>query len=98
FEIMAETGTLGILAYGFIIFNFFRETRRLLALAGDDIQQRCIALGLEGIVVVYLIHGVVNNLGPSDKIDIALWATLGLAVRLRYLREKERANSLPHST
>jgi len=91
FEIMAEMGTLGILAYGAIILCFFRETRRLLELAGDNVQQKCIALGLEGIVVVYLIHGVVNNLGPSDKIDIALWATLGLAVRLRFLREKELA-------
>ncbi len=89
FEIMAETGTLGIIAYAFIILCFFRETRRLLDLAGEDIRQRCIALGLEGIVVVYLIHGVVNNLGPSDKIDIAFWATLGIAVRLRFLRERE---------
>lgn len=91
FEIMAELGTLGILAYVFILACFFRETRRLLALAGEDVRQRCIALGLEGIVVVYLVHGVVNNLGPSDKIDIALWTTLALAVRLRFLRERELA-------
>jgi len=88
FEILAELGITGLAAYVLIIDCFFRETRRLFDLAGENPNLRAIAIGLEGAMVVYLVHGVVNNLGPSDKIDIAFWATIGLAISLRCHVEK----------
>ena len=92
FEILAELGVTGFAAYLWVVGCFFRETRRMARLAGKDPQRLALALGLESMMVVYLIHGVVNNLGPSDKIDVAFWTTCGLAVSLRCWFEKEKAN------
>jgi hypothetical protein len=63
-------------------------------LAGKNPQHLALALGLESMMVVYLIHGVVNNLGPSDKIDVAFWTTCGLAVSLRCWLEKEHIGQI----
>ena len=93
FEIMAELGLVGLAAYFFILTAFFKETRRMFALATHDPNMRAIAIGLESVMVVYLIHGIVNNLGPSDKIDIAFWATCGLAVSMRCYLEKRASES-----
>jgi O-antigen ligase len=89
FEILAELGVTGFAAYLCVVGCFFRETRRMARLAGKNPQPLALALGLESMMVVYLIHGVVNNLGPSDKIDVAFWTTCGLAVSLRCWLEKE---------
>jgi len=91
-EILAELGIVGFSAYCFVLVSFFRETRRLFRLAGGDPGLRAAALGLEGAMVVYLVHGVFNNLGPSDKIDIAFWTICGLAAALRAAAERDRSN------
>jgi len=88
FEILAELGIVGLAAYLYVIRCFFRETRRFRALAGNDPRLRALCLGLEGMMVAYLAHGIVNNLGPSDKIDVAFWTTCGLAPSLRCYLEK----------
>jgi len=92
-EILAELGILGLVAYLTIIAFFFRETRQLYRGAAGDPNIRAIALGLESMMVVYLIHTVVNNLGPSDKIEVAFWTTLGLAVSLRCAVTGQQARS-----
>lgn len=82
-EILAELGVVGLFAYSLVIFAFFIETRRLYRLGKDDPNIRALSFGLESMMVVYLIHAFVNNLGPSDEIDVAFWTTLGLAAALR---------------
>jgi O-antigen ligase len=90
FEILAEMGLVGLSVYFWAVAAFFRETAKLFWLAGENVEGRALAMGLESMMVVYLIHGVVNNLGPSDKIDIAFWTTMGLAVSLRCYYERTK--------
>ncbi|MCG3199342.1 MAG: hypothetical protein GHCLOJNM_03856 [bacterium] len=94
-EILAELGVVGLVAFGFLVAMFFLETHRLFRLAGEDPWLRALALGLESMMVVFLVHAFVNNLGPSDEIDIAFWSSLGLAVALRAGVQRASANSLP---
>ncbi len=88
-EILAELGVVGLFAYCLLIFSFFIETRRIFQLAGDRPEIRAVSLGLEGMMVVYLTHALFNNLGPSDKIDIAFWTTCGLASSVRCIMQKQ---------
>lgn len=82
-ELMAEVGLVGLASYLFLIFAFFVETRRIAARARENPYLKSVSLGLESMMLVYLIHAFVNNLGPSDEIDIAFWTTCGLAVAIR---------------
>ncbi len=94
-EILAELGVVGLFAYTLLIFSFFIETRRIFHLAGERPEIRALSLGLEGMMVVYLTHALFNNLGPSDKIDIAFWTTCGLASAVRCILQKQGMTSPP---
>lgn len=82
-EILAELGVFGLLAFLLLIVGFLLETRRIYRLASDWPEMRAFSLGLEGMMLVYLVHALVNNLGPSDKIDICFWTLCGLASSVR---------------
>lgn len=88
-EILAELGVVGLFAYCLLIVSFFIETRRIFYLAAGRPELRALSLGLEGMMVVYLTHALFNNLGPSDKIDIAFWTTCGLASAVRCFLQKQ---------
>jgi O-antigen ligase len=90
-EILAELGAIGLLAYVLVIGAFFIEVQRFTRLAGENPRLRALGLGLESMMVVYLVHAFVNNLGPSDEIDIAFWSTCGLVVTLRCALQRENA-------
>jgi O-antigen ligase len=88
-EILAELGVVGLFAFCLLILSFFIETRRVFRLAEGRPAIRALSLGLEGMMVVYLTHALFNNLGPSDKIDIAFWTTCGLASSVRCFLQKQ---------
>jgi hypothetical protein len=88
-EILAELGVVGLLTYLVMILTFLLETRRLYKLGQAQPFLKGLALGLEGMMVVFLLHAIVNNLGPSDKIEIAFWTTCGLASAARCVLQKE---------
>jgi O-antigen ligase len=78
-EIAAESGMVGLLAFGFLIFTFYRELFRIVRQTPRG-TLRSLAIGLGGALISYLVHAVVNNLGPSDKIGISFWMIFGLLV------------------
>lgn len=82
-EILAELGIIGLFAFQLLIVAFLIETRRIYRLGVDSPEIRAFSLGLEGMMLVYLVHVLVNNLGPSDKIDICFWTLCGLAPSVR---------------
>lgn len=86
-EIAAEGGLLGLAAFALLLFVFFHRAHRLAARLPRG-NLRCLAIGLAGAMLSYLVHAVVNNLGPSDKLGVSFWLILGLLVVVEQLSEK----------
>ncbi len=75
FEIMAETGVIGLSVFLVMIYVFFREAS--VQDPGDrDPFISCTLAGVKGAMIAFLVHAFFNNLGPSDKIGISFWLLL----------------------
>jgi putative inorganic carbon (HCO3(-)) transporter len=78
-HLLAESGLAGAAAYTFFLGCFFRQVSRLRKRCGD-LFLRTVLTGVAGAMLTYLVHGMVNNLGPSDKIELSFWLMPGLVV------------------
>ena len=83
-EILAETGFLGLIAFLGLVVTFFRESFKLLKELNDSFWLSLTA-GVVGAMITYLVHGVVNNLGPSDKLELLFWILIGMPILIRKL-------------
>ncbi|MBE7560956.1 O-antigen ligase family protein [bacterium] len=86
-EIAAESGIIGLAAFAALIAVFYGRMTRLarrLPRGGP----RCLAIGLGGAMLSYLVHAFVNNLGPSDKIGVSFWLLFGLLAVVERLAEE----------
>ncbi|MBD3266628.1 hypothetical protein GF373_08160 [bacterium] len=88
-ELMAETGVIGLAVFLFMMYMFFRESFIVLFLTKSRFRQVFI-IGLQGAMITYLFHAFVNNLGPSDKIAITFWFSLGIIPALKNLAMEEQ--------
>ncbi len=101
-EIMAETGIIGITVFLLMIQQFFRQCY-LLQKRITDRFQRVFLIAMQGAMITYLFHALLNNLGPSDKISLTFWFLLGMVPALQYLAERSEEQSkneqknTPHS-
>ena len=89
-EIAAESGLPGLAAFTLLVALFFYELGKLLRVLPRG-ALRCLAIGLGGALISYLVHAMVNNLGPSDKIGISFWLLFGLLVVAGRLAREEGA-------
>jgi O-antigen ligase len=83
-EILAETGFLGLVAFLGLIVTFFRESLKLIKELNDSFWNS-LTIGVMGAMLTYLVHGVVNNLGPSDKLELLFWILIGMPILIRKL-------------
>lgn len=88
-EVAAETGTLGLLAFLWILFAFFRQGISYY-FKETSLFRRTLLCGTFGAMITYQVHGLVNNLGPSDKMQILFWMTLAMVPVISTLREKDQ--------
>lgn len=86
-EVLAESGVLGAAAFALMILFFVLEARRLRRRCADRFLRAALT-GVLGAMVTYLVHAVVNNLGPSDKIGLYFWVLLGLVPVVGRLMEQ----------
>ena len=87
-EIAAESGVLGLAAFAGLILVYYRRMARLARRLPRG-SLRCLAIGLGGAMLSYLVHAFVNNLGPSDKIGISFWLLFGLLAVVERLSAQE---------
>jgi O-antigen ligase len=77
FEILAETGLIGLSAFLLMLIVFFREAT--IRDPGDrDPFVSCVLAGAKAAMISFLVHAFFNNLGPSDKIGISFWLLLSM--------------------
>ena len=77
FEIMAETGVIGLSVFLLMLFVFFREAT--VQDPGDrDRFVSCALAGAKAAMIGFLVHAFFNNLGPSDKIGVTFWLLLAV--------------------
>ncbi|MGI6375278.1 MAG: O-antigen ligase family protein [Anaerolineae bacterium] len=90
-KIAAETGVVGLLAYGFLIAIILAYLVRLLStpLLGDDL--RVCVLGILGIVVGMLAFGVGSNAWDIEPIAPMFWSWFGLVSARAELPRSEPA-------
>lgn len=77
-QIWAETGMLGIIAFFWIIFLFFRLTRNCLKI----LNQRGLTIGLIAAGTAFLIHNLVDYSYFISQVSFHWWVLLGLGVSL----------------
>lgn len=95
FEIMAETGVIGLSVFLLMIYMFFREAT--VHDPGDrDLLVSCTLAGAKGAMIAFLIHVFFNNLGPSDKIGISFWLLLSLVPCCARLAEQSLGEGWNH--
>jgi O-antigen ligase len=85
----SETGLLGLAAFAWLVVQVVRVALRGLRMAGEP-WARAMAVGLLGLVVAFLVHGVVDV--PYFKNDqaLAFWALLGVQLGSLQLRRNRR--------
>lgn len=83
-EILSDAGLPGIAAFFWVVAVFFREAFRTMARARTPLLKGA-ATGAAGAMITFLTHGLVNNLGPSDKMGLGFFGLLGLMVVLSRL-------------
>jgi len=88
-EIMAESGSLGLITFIVLIGFFFIETFSLRCRCKDKFLRATLA-GTMGAMITFLVHAFVNNLGPSDKISLSVWVLIGLVPVVGHLMEKSK--------
>jgi O-antigen ligase len=77
FEILAETGVIGLSVFLLMLFVFFHES--IVHDPGDrDRLISCTLAGTRAAMIGFLAHAFFNNLGPSDKIGISFWLLLAM--------------------
>lgn len=91
-EILSESGILGGIAYSILIGVFALEARRLRRRCQDRFYHTLL-IGIPGAMITYLVHAIVNNLGPSDKIAIYFWLFIGLIPLISHFMEKQRGRT-----
>lgn len=87
-EIFAETGIIGVSVFLFMIFVFFQRCIILQRRIRSEFLTVFI-IAMQGAMITYLFHALLNNLGPSDKIAIMFWFLLGMVPTMEYLVERE---------
>ena len=85
-EIFAETGIVGLFAFLGMIWVFFREGYKLSKKITDPFLSG-VNLGTMGAMVTFLIHGIVNNLGPSDKLELLFWTLIGMPIVIKQIND-----------
>jgi O-antigen ligase len=88
-EQLAEGGLIAASLFLWVLWTYLAEARRIYRKTLGNIFCRTALLASFGAVLSYLIHGQVNNLGPSDKISVTFWFLLAIpAITERiYLKE-----------
>lgn len=81
-----ETGLLGLIAFAWLLVVAFREGLRGLR---SDPWPRMLSIGLLGLVVAFLVHGLADV--PYFKNDqaLAFWAVLGVQLGSRRMTSRE---------
>ena len=89
-EQLADGGLIAASFFLWVLWAFFAEARRVYRETRENVFCRTALLASIGAVLAYLIHGQVNNLGPSDKISVTFWLLLAMpaVVERIYLKEK----------
>lgn len=91
-EILSDGGILALLAFLWLMWVFFYEGHRLYVSTRTPLLRATI-LGSMGAMLTILVHGFVNNLGPSDKIGLGFYTLLGLMACLRRFVEREETEA-----
>jgi putative inorganic carbon (HCO3(-)) transporter len=86
-EILADGGLIGLLLFLVVIGVFFLEVRRVYRKVRGDRLAEGLCVGAAAAVSSYLLHAMVNNLGPSDKMAVLFWFTLALVPVAEHLWE-----------
>jgi O-antigen ligase len=77
-EQLADGGLIAASLFLWVLWTYFAEARRIYRETQGNVFCRTALLASFGAVLSYLIHGQVNNLGPSDKISVTFWFLLAV--------------------
>ena len=87
-QILAEQGSLGLIAWFWVILAFFRFGVRALRRIRDTFF-RSLVLGIMAAELSLLVHFLVNNLLNGDAIGIPFWVLYGLLPAVVGIAERE---------
>jgi len=87
-QILAEQGSLGILAWFWLILTFFRFGVQALRRVRETFF-RSLVLGIMAVELSLLVHFCVNNLLNGDAIGIPFWILYGLLPAVVRIAERE---------
>ena len=87
-QILAEQGSLGILAWFWLILIFFRFGVQALRRVKETFF-RSLVLGIMAVELSFFVHFFVNNLLNGDAIGIPFWILYGLLPAVVGIAERE---------
>ena len=87
-QILAEQGSLGILAWFWLILIFFRFGVQALRRVKETFF-RSLVLGIMAVELSFFVHFLVNNLLNGDAIGIPFWILYGLLPAVVGIAERE---------
>jgi len=89
-ELLAELGIIGLFFYLLMIYIFFRQAI-ILQPQVKDRTVKIFLIGMQGAMLTYLFHVILNNLGPSDKISLFFWFMLGMIPTIQGIVKAQNA-------
>lgn len=84
--ILLQTGVLGSLGFGMLLFGFFSSLRKVLS-SSLALRDRAFAALLISLMVLYLVYGIFDT--PYFKTDLAycFWLLLALGVGFSHIKK-----------